>query len=105
MVILRQHRGGLAESLETAREFENFDDMKKYIYQIHKDFCQKIGATNAPFEISDIVIDTTSKTEDVRTNWHDTMYVCVKRYGDEDYIEKYGTPQCIGMCATDYKNK
>ena len=52
MVIFRQHRGGLAESLETAREFENFDDMKKYIYQIHKGFCQKIGVENAPFEIS-----------------------------------------------------
>lgn len=97
MVIFREHRGGLSESLETAREFENFDDMKKYIYQIHKDFCQKIGVANAPFEMSDIVIDHTSKTEDTRTNWHDTMYVCVKRYGDEDYIEKYGTPQCIGM--------
>lgn len=28
MVIFREHRGGLSESLETAREFENFDDMK-----------------------------------------------------------------------------
>ena len=27
MVIFREHRGGLSESLETAREFENFDDM------------------------------------------------------------------------------
>ena len=103
MVIFREHRGGLSESLETAREFESFDDMKKYIYQINKDFYQKIGAANAPFEISDIVIDHTSKIEDERTNWHDTMYVCVKRYGSEDYIKKYGTPQCIGMCATDYK--
>lgn len=50
MVIFRQHRGGLAESLKTAREFENFDDMKKYIYQIHKDFCQEIGAANAPLK-------------------------------------------------------
>ena len=39
MVIFRQHRGGLAESLETAKEFESFDDMKKYIYQIHPRTC------------------------------------------------------------------
>ena len=30
------------------------------------------------------------------------MYVCIKRFGNEDYVEKYGAPQCIGMCATDY---
>ena len=28
MVIFRHHRGGLAESMATAKEFETFDDMK-----------------------------------------------------------------------------
>jgi hypothetical protein len=27
----------------------------------------------------------------------------VKRMGNKDYMKMYGAPQCIGMCATDYK--
>lgn len=41
MVIFRQHRGGLAESLETAREFENFDDMKNTYIKFTKTFAKR----------------------------------------------------------------
>ena len=101
MVIYRPHRGGLSESLALAKEFETFEDMKKYIYQTEWDNFVDIGLP-APFEIEDIVIDESKKRDDERCGWHDTMYVCVKRFGDEDYMKEYGTPQCIGMCATDY---
>lgn len=99
MVIFREHRGGLIESMETAKEFEDFESMKKYVYQIRKKLSESLGRHEAPFEVSDIVIDKTIISDDKRINWHDTMYVCVKRYGDK----KYETPQCIGMCATNYE--
>jgi hypothetical protein len=46
------------------------------------------------------VIDERSFPDD-RINWHDTHYVCSKRFGNK----KYETPQCIGMCATQYEIK
>lgn len=105
MVIYRPHRGGLAESMAEAQEFETEEEMKQYIYDFHKKYFLDLGYPNAPFEIEDIVIDKENSHEDDRIGWHNTMYVCVKRYGNEDYIKKYGTPQCIGMCATDYDRK
>lgn len=101
MVIYRPHRGGLAESLLEAREFQTFDDMKKYIYQTTWDDFGDLGLP-APFEMEDIVINEENKGNDDRCGWRDTMRVCVKRFGDEDYMKEYGTPKCIGMCATDY---
>ena len=103
MVIYRPHRGGLAESLAEAKEFETFEDMKQYIYQTEWDTFRDLGLP-APFEIEDIFINEDDTINDPRCGWHDTMHVCVKRFGDEDYMKEYGTPQCIGMCATDYKS-
>mgnify|MGYP003294219552 CR=1 FL=1 len=54
-------------------------------------------------EMNDIVIDDRLITKDDRIGWEDTRYVSIKRYGDTDYITKYGSPQCIGYCATKYK--
>lgn len=105
MIIYRPHRGGLTEAMAEAKEFETEEEMKQYIYEQHKAYFLDLGYPNAPFGIDDIVIDKENPHEDNRIGWLDTMYVCVKRYGDEDYIKKYGTPQCIGMCATDYKRK
>ena len=51
----------------------------------------------------DIVINRESAVNDDRIGWEDSMYVCVKRMGSEDYIKEYGVPQCIGICATKYK--
>lgn len=105
MIIYRPHRGALAEAMAEAKEFETEEEMKRYIYADHKAYFAELGRLNAPFEIDDIVIDKEDAHEDERIGWHDTMYVCVKRYGDKDYIKLYGTPQCIGMCATDYERK
>lgn len=103
MIIYRPHRGGLAETMEEAKEFETEEEMKKYIYEYHKAYFFDLGYNNAPFEIEDIVIDNENPHEDNRIGWHNAMHVCVKRYGNEDYMKKYGCPQCIGMCATDYE--
>lgn len=103
MIVYRPHRGTLSEALAKTKEFETEEEMKVYIYQYHKKYFEEIGFSYAPFEIDDIVIDKSDVYDDERCGWHNTMYVCVKRYGSEDYIEKYGCPQCIGMCATDYE--
>ena len=102
MVIYRPHRGGLAQSLAEAKEFETFEDMKKYIVESGREYYKSLGFVSAPYEFDDIVIDESKNFDDERCGWHDTMYVCVKRFGDEDYMKEYGVPQCIGMCATDY---
>ena len=99
MIIYRPHRGGLKEAMAEAKEFQTEEEMKQHIYEHHKSYFLEMGYPDAPFEIDDIVIDKEDTHEDERIGWHDTMYVCVKRYGNE----AYDCPQCIGMCATDYE--
>lgn len=97
MIIFRPHFGEtLEESIQLAKEFENEYEMKKYIYSLWND-------EEENFSIDDIIIDDKSITKDDRICWEDTKYVTIKRYGDVDYITKYGCPQCIGYCATKYK--
>lgn len=93
MIIYRPHRGSLEDAMREVKEFESIDQMKEFIV---KDWADAFSA-------DDIVIDEKNPTPDERIGWEDTMYVCVKRMQDIDYIEKYGTAQCIGMCATRYK--
>lgn len=98
MIIYRPHRGGLAEAMSEAKEFETIEDMKKYILEY---WMQHAPHGDKPFELSDIVIgDETS--DDNRIGWRNVRLVCVKRFGGEDYMKEYGCPQCIGMCSEDY---
>jgi hypothetical protein len=100
MIIYRPHRGHFNESLDEAKEFNNELEMKQYIVEEWRDTWK--GITNDLFDVDDIVINKES-TNDNRIGWKDTHYVCVKRIGEEDYMKKYGCPQCIGYCATNYK--
>lgn len=102
MVIFRHHKGSLADSMATAVEFNNFDELKAYIVEYYKKFYKELGYKTEPISLEDVVIEEDGKHDDKRTGWHDTMYVCVKRLGNEDYMKEYNCPQCIGMCATDY---
>lgn len=99
MIIYRPHRGGLAEAMSEAKEFDNVDSMKQYIVE---QWTESLGGRK-PFDVDDIVLDDETIDDD-RIGWHDTRYVCIKRFGNEDYMEKYGSPQCIGFCATDYES-
>lgn len=102
MIIYRPHRGGLAEAMQEAKEFNTEEEMKQYIYEEYWGYFKSLGYSYAPFGIEDIVINKDTTGNDDRIGWRDSTYVCVKRYGDENYMDKYGYPQCIGMCATDY---
>lgn len=102
MVIYRPHRGGLEEALAEAKEFESIEEMKQYIYEHFKFVYADLGYKMEPFSIEDIVI-AEETADDKRCGWHDTRHVCIKRLLNEDFMEKYGSPQCIGHCATDYE--
>jgi hypothetical protein len=92
MIIFRPHRGSLDDAMKEAKEFKDESEMKKYIV----DQWNNLFFTEM-FTVDDIVIDDKVSNDD-RNGWKDTRYVCTKRMGNE----KYDTPQCIGMCATDY---
>lgn len=93
MIIYRPHRGSLADAMAEAKEFNNEQEMKEYI----------VKQWDGYISVDDIVIDDNAHNDD-RIGWKDTRYVCTKRLGNDNYIEKYEHPQCIGMCATIYTN-
>ena len=97
MIIFRPHRMGMdiGEAMEKAKEFNTVDEMKEYIVELW----QRDSGSPKLFTIDDIVIDEKSAVNDTRIGWKDSMYVCVKRMGDENFI----APLCIGMCATKYR--
>lgn len=91
MLIYRPHRSNLAEAMAEAKTFNSFDEIKEYVankwnsvwgYQI--------------LNQDNIVLDEESQDDD-RIGWKDVHYLCVKKIGNEDYIKKYGCPQCIGF--------
>jgi len=92
MIIYRPHRGSLVDAMAEAKEFNNEQEMKEHIADYWDGY----------ISVEDIVIDNEPYNDD-RNGWKDTRYVCTKRFGDQDNIKRYGKPQCIGMCATDYK--
>ncbi len=96
MIIFRPNRRLLDEAMAEAEEFTCVEEMKEHIVKLwHEGW----GGSKKLFTVDDIVIDEKSAVNDERIGWENSMYVCVKRMGDE----KYKTPQCIGMCATKYK--
>lgn len=91
MLIYRPHRSNLAEAMAEAKTFNSFDEIKEYVankwnsvwgYQI--------------LNQDNIVLDEESQDDDC-IGWKDVHYLCVKKIGNEDYIKKYGCPQCIGF--------
>lgn len=91
MIVYRPHRGSLIAAMAEVKEFNNEQEMKEYI----------IEQWDHLISIDDIVI-ADDPHNDERIGWKDTRYVCTNKLGEDDYIKKYGHPQCIGMCATDY---
>lgn len=100
MIIFRPHRRMLDEAMADAKEFDTVKEMKEYIVKFWN---EGWGGSEELFTVDDIVINEESAVNDDRIGWKDSMYVCVKRMGETDYMKKHGIPQCIGMCATKYK--
>jgi len=92
VIIYRPHRGSLVASLSEKEEFSFIEEMKIYIEE------QFDGYVKA----EDVVLYGEIMNEKT-TGWKDCQMVCVKAFNGEDYIAKYGCPQCIGYYATDYK--
>ena len=74
-------------------EFESIDAMKDFIVAEHE------KRWEIPmFGKDDIVIE-----DEVEFNlprcYKKMQLVCVKKYWNEDYIELYGCPQCMGYCS------
>lgn len=95
MIKYRPHRGSLEDAMQEAREFENYEDMKRHVLREHA-IWNTDGVTM--FDLDDIVIGDVHGDDD-RIGWKNVRYVCVKRYGSDDYMKLYGCPQCIGMCG------
>lgn len=92
MIIYRPHRGGLAEAMAEAREFSTAEEMLDYIVAANTD--EEWGPA---FDLEDLVLGSETK-DDLRNGWHDTRYVCTRRY----YGQTFDPPAPIGFCATDY---
>lgn len=87
MVIYRPIRGELLD--ECMKHAKCFNTVKEMLEYIEKE-------SHGAYTINDIYINYEGYDE--RIDW-DTFYVCTGRYGKEDWLEKYGCPQCIGHCT------
>lgn len=92
MIIYRPQKGSLQESLAEKKEFNDENEMKRYLEKEWNGF----------IKFEDIVVYG-DPVGDKRIGWKDVRYVCTNKFGEEDNLKKYGFPQCIGYCATDYK--
>ena len=80
MVKYRPHRGGLAESLKEAREFESIDEMKRYILgNLKKILGDEIS-------LDQITIDDSKSINDDRIGWRNVRYVKVT-FQDCTYVD------------------
>lgn len=80
----RPHRGSLEDSMQEEKEFKSVEEMFDYISE----------SSDGMIRVSDLSISDESVADD-RINWKETRYVCIKRFG----WDEYDTPQCIGMCC------
>ena len=92
MIIFRPHRSSLDETMKEAKEFDDVEKMKEYIVELWN---RKWHGSQKLFTTDDIVINKESAVNDDRIGWEDSMYVCVKRMGSEDYIKEYA---CLHAC-------
>lgn len=93
MVIYRPHRGGLEEAMAESREFSSGEEMMAYIVESHTD-----PEWGPAFGLEDLVLGSETR-DDRRIGWHDTRYVCTRKY----YGNVYEPPAPIGFYAENYE--
>lgn len=95
MIIYRPHRGSLEDAMKEAEAFNNWYQMTQYIASKWN-----LAVGQKVISPDDIVMDT-EPIDDKHTGWKDVHMVLVTRVGNENFIEKYKNPQCIGYCTCD----
>lgn len=98
MIIYRPHRGSLEDAMKEVKTFDNWYQMTHYIAN---NWNLAIG--KKVIDPDNIVMDDKSINDD-RAGWKDVHMVLVTRVGNENFMEKYGNPQCIGYCTYDVSN-
>lgn len=91
MLIYRPHRGSLADAMAEAKTFNSFDEIKEYVSNEWNSIWG-LDILNS----NDIVLGD-GIGNDGRIGWKDVHYLCTKKLGNENYMKKYGCPQCIGF--------
>ena len=93
MIKYRPHRGGLAEAMAEAKEFDTIEEMKEHVWHTWNDWV--VNRQCELFDIDDIVIGDIIGDDD-RIGWKNVRHICVRRFGDQMFFEH---PQCIGWCG------
>ena len=94
MILYRDHRGSLAEAMETVREYRTVDEMKAGIAVDCNKLHREVGFSIEAFSAEDISVGD-NLGSDGRIGWTNTHYVCIRRLGDE----AFEVPQVIGFCT------
>lgn len=93
-ILYRDHRGSLAEAMETIHEYCSIEEMKISIAADYNELHREVGFSSDAFSVEDISIGDNIGADD-RIGWTNTHYVCVRRLGDD----VFEVPQVIGFCT------
>lgn len=95
MIVYRPHRGSLEDAMKEVKTFDNWYQMTHYIANNWN-----FAVGKKVIDSDDIVMDDKSVNDD-RVGWKDVHMVLATRIGNDNFMEKYGNPQCIGYCTYD----
>lgn len=95
MIVYRPHRGSLEDAMKEVKTFDNWYQMTHYIANNWN-----LAVGRKVINPDDIVMDDKSVNDD-RVGWKDVHMVLATRIGNDNFMEKYGNPQCIGYCTYD----
>lgn len=93
-ILYRDHRGSIAEAMETIREYCSIEEMKISITANYNKLHREVGFIGDAFSAEDISVGDNLGSDD-RIGWTNTHYVCIRRLGDE----VFEVPQVIGFCT------
>lgn len=93
-VLYRPQRGGLDESMEELKEFDTVEHLLNWLCED-----SDIGWGKEMFAVEDI--NFSYYCYDERIDWQ-TYIVTINKWGEEDYLEKYHSPQAIGFMTFKY---
>lgn len=95
MIVYRPHRGSLEDAMKEVKTFDNWYQMTHYIANNWN-----LAVGKKVIDPDDIVMDDKPVNDD-RVGWKDVHMVLVTRIGNDNFMEEYGNPQCIGYCTYD----